>query len=182
MRLLRFDELQRRGIHAVAQTGRLRSIVEHVAQVRIASLAEHLVPLHAVAAVAFGEDILFGDRRPEAGSAGARFKLRIGFEQVVVATDTPIDSLLVIVPILAGEGPLGSFSPRDLVLLASQLLLPFGVRLDDLLAHKESFLRNRIELNLRSGRTAFGLRAFVCINGIKRKTDYQCKCNDRDRS
>src|SRR5688500_19978011 len=41
--------------------------------------------------------------RPETWPAGARLKLGIGFEQVVVAADALIYSLIVVIPILAGE-------------------------------------------------------------------------------
>src|SRR5688572_30317380 len=41
------SELQRHPIHAIAQAGGLGAIVEHVAQVAAATMAERLDPLHA---------------------------------------------------------------------------------------------------------------------------------------
>ena len=118
----------------------------------VTSLTEHFVPFHAVAAVGFGQNVFIGDRRPKAWPSGSRIKLRIGFEQIVIATDALVDALFVIVPILTGESPLGSFTTGNLVLLALEHLFPFSVRFNDLVAHKESFLRNGIELDLSPSR------------------------------
>src|SRR5262249_43513181 len=66
-KLVRFDELKRGGIHAVAQASRFRAVVENVSEVRVASLAQHFNSLHSVTVIFLGMNILFRDRRPEAG-------------------------------------------------------------------------------------------------------------------
>ena len=153
--LFRFNELQGCGIHAVAKPGRFGTVVEHVAEMRVASLAQHFVSIHAEAVVAFGSDVLFRDRSGKAGPTGSRFELGVGTEQIIAATDAFIDSFFVVVPILAGEGAFGSLLPRNFVLFASQLFLPLGVSFDDLIAHDESFLRD-------------GIKFYFCTGGIRR--------------
>lgn len=126
-------------------------------EMSVASPTEHFVALHAVAAIAFFENIFFIYRSPETWPARPRIKLSVGFEQVVIATDATVDSFVVSVPVLAGERPFGSFSAGDFVLLSGELLFPFGIRLDDLFAHKESFLCNRVELYFFRARLIFRL-------------------------
>src|SRR5512141_1674597 len=56
-------ELQGRRVHAVALPGRLRSVVEHVAEVSPAPRTEHLGTLREETVVGPGEDVRSGDRR-----------------------------------------------------------------------------------------------------------------------
>ena len=58
-KLVRFDELKRGGIHAVAQASWFGAVVENVSEVRIASLAKHFVSLHPVTVISLGLDIFF---------------------------------------------------------------------------------------------------------------------------
>src|SRR6266404_8399512 len=74
--LRRLHEPQRRRIHAIAQPRRAWTVVEYVAQVRIAFLAGHRGPLYTKRAIAYFPHIFFGDRLPEAGPARSGLKLR----------------------------------------------------------------------------------------------------------
>src|SRR5215472_11127216 len=127
--VLGLHELQRGRVHAVTQAGRAWAVVEDVAEMGVTLGALHLVAYHAQADVAAGLDVLFGDRLPEAGPAGAGIKFRRRAEKGIVAADAAEQTLRVQVPILAGESALGAGVPRDIILLGCQLGLPFGVGL-----------------------------------------------------
>src|SRR5581483_4902228 len=65
------DEAERNAIHAVAEPGRLRPVVEDMAEMSLAEAARHLGAGHAEAVVGGLDYILLGDRLPEARPAGA---------------------------------------------------------------------------------------------------------------
>ena len=69
-------EFKRCGIHAISQVRGLGTIIEDVAQVRIAFGARHCGPDHAIARVSNTADILGRDRSPKAWPARSRIKLR----------------------------------------------------------------------------------------------------------
>src|SRR3712207_7051922 len=50
-------------------------------------------------------------------SARARLELGLRIEQRLPATDAHVRAVLLVVPVLAGEGPLGPLAARDPVLL-----------------------------------------------------------------
>jgi len=62
----------------------------------------------------------------------AGVELRVGTEECVVAADAAVESLVVQVVVLAGEGALGALLARDFKLQRGQLLFPLGVGLVDL--------------------------------------------------
>jgi hypothetical protein len=68
-------KLQRGRVHTIAETGRLGTVIEDVAQMSFASTAEHLISLHPVAVIAFGHDVFWSDGLPKARPPGAGFKL-----------------------------------------------------------------------------------------------------------
>ena len=68
----------------------------------------------------------------EARPAGARLELRVGREQRRVATDAHVGAVVVAVPVLAGEGPLGAGLAGDLELGRGQALTPLVVGLGEL--------------------------------------------------
>src|SRR5688500_3319201 len=70
----RRGERERDRVHAVTQPGRLRAIVEHMAQVRIATRARHLGADHAQHAVFVFDHVLRRNRLPETRPAGAGFE------------------------------------------------------------------------------------------------------------
>ena len=83
---------QRHRIHAVAQAGRPRAIVENVAEMRVAQPAHHLAPDLAQRHIHLFVDIFFGDGLPEARPARAGIELRAGVEQRVVAVDAAVQA------------------------------------------------------------------------------------------
>src|SRR5918912_553488 len=70
-------ERKRGRVHAVAQAGRRRAIVEHVTEMRVAGGAEHFRAAHEQALVLFLAYVFLRDRGPEARPAGARFEILI---------------------------------------------------------------------------------------------------------
>src|SRR5260370_7284996 len=102
-----------------------RPIVKHVSEVCIAFLAAHLITSHAVGRVFRDVDILFRQRRPEARPPCARFKLGGRTEQRISAADAAVNTLFMILPMLAGEGEFGAASPSPLKFLGPTNLLPF---------------------------------------------------------
>src|SRR5271163_557334 len=98
----------------------------------VAQRAEYFIAAHSKAQIYFAYDVFLGDRRPEAGPAGAGLEFCIGAEERVGAADAAIEAGVVIVVIGAAEGPLGVGSARDIKLVRAQGLTPLGVGLDDL--------------------------------------------------
>ena len=68
----------------------------------------------------------------EARPAGARLELRVGREQRRAAAHAHVGAVVVAVPVLAGERPLGAGLAGDLVLLGRQPLTPLVVGLREL--------------------------------------------------
>src|SRR6202022_1586336 len=69
LQLLHRYEAHRRGVHAVALTGRRRTIIKYMSQMRIGMLGSHLVAHHEKFAIALGDDVLrlqrFREGRPD---------------------------------------------------------------------------------------------------------------------
>jgi hypothetical protein len=63
-------KLERGGIDAVAKASWPRTIGKNMAEVRIATAAEHFLAQHSVAGVSIDFDFRFIDRRPEARPPG----------------------------------------------------------------------------------------------------------------
>ena len=76
-------ELQRAGVDAVALAGRVRAVVEDVAQVAAAARADDLGAPHEEAVVGPGLDPVVGHRVPEARPPGAGVELGVGAEQLL---------------------------------------------------------------------------------------------------
>src|SRR5690606_13391952 len=128
-------EIQGRGIDAVAQPGRRRPVGEHMPQVRLAAGAADLDPVHAVAGVQ-----VLAHRRPVqgpgvAGPAAAGVVLVGRTEQGRPAGHAHIGTGLLVVPVLAGEGPFRGRTAADGVLLRAELGPPLLVALFHPAAH-----------------------------------------------
>src|SRR5262249_42529126 len=124
--LLLGDEAQRHRVHAVAQAGRRRAVVEDVAEVRAAAAALDLDAREAEQVVLLGVDQLLAQRRPEARPAGAGVELGGRREQRVAAGDADVGADALEVLVLAGERALGPLLARHRVLLGGEELLPLG--------------------------------------------------------
>src|SRR5688572_13298304 len=113
-------ELQRCRVHAIAEAGWARPVVEQVAEVRAAVRALRLDPAHAEGPVLVRRDPVVIDHVVEARPARAGLELRTRVEQRRPAHDAPIDPVIVVVPELPGEGTLGLALLRDGVLEGAQ--------------------------------------------------------------
>src|SRR5678815_3342621 len=123
---------ERSGVHAIALAGGLGTVGEDVTQMRIAARAQHFGAPHEEAAILLERDGFFRHRRPEARPARAGIVFRRRFEQRRAAADAAIEARLLVVPMLAGERPLGAVLARDVILLGRQLFFPLGIALHDL--------------------------------------------------
>src|SRR3954452_7553632 len=85
-------EHQAKSVDAIAQSGRLRSVFEHVTEMTAAAAAMHLGAQHAVGAV-LGLAQRIVERLVEARPSGAALELRVGREQWQVAAGTGKDAL-----------------------------------------------------------------------------------------
>src|SRR5512143_4159279 len=93
-------EAQRHRVHAVAQPGRLRTVVEYMTQMRIAQRAAHFGTRHAEHAVSDIAYILRRNGLPEARPAGAGIVFGAGIEHRVVAAHAAIQARIM--PVVAG--------------------------------------------------------------------------------
>src|SRR5450755_4169823 len=94
-------EIERRGVHAVAQPRRLGAVVEDVAEVRAAAAAEDLGARGEEAAVLFRLDARLRQRRPEARPTRPRIELGLRAKQGMAARAADIGAGLVMVPVLS---------------------------------------------------------------------------------
>ena len=78
--------------------------------------AFNLGPPHEEAVVGLGFDIVLIYWCGEAWPSCSRFKFSLGTEQVVAATDALVDAGLMVVPVRARVGSLGSLLPGDMKL------------------------------------------------------------------
>src|SRR5208282_735922 len=101
-------------------------------QMRIAARATRLRASHAIAGVGLFADVLAVGGGEEAWPSGSRIKLCFRAKQQCATADAVVGSVVVFIPVLAGEGALGATGAGYLILLRSELLPPLGVRLRDL--------------------------------------------------
>src|ERR1700687_4513927 len=78
IRLVLIGEVQGRRIHAEAQSGRIRTVVENVPQMRAATTAHHLGPPHPVTRIDVLGNPAFFQRRIEARPSASRVILGVG--------------------------------------------------------------------------------------------------------
>ena len=121
-------QLQRAAVDAVALAALVRrAVVEDVAEVGVAVLADDLGAAHEEAVVGAQLDVLEVGRLGEAGPAGAGVELGVGGEELGAAADAAVHAGGLLVDVGAGEGALGAGLAGDLVLLRRQLLAPLLV-------------------------------------------------------
>jgi hypothetical protein len=90
-----FCKPHRDGIHAIAQTGRARAIIENVAKVRLAATGRSGGALHTETVVADLYDVFFGDRFPKTRPACAGFEFRRRTKKRCVAANAPKHALVM---------------------------------------------------------------------------------------
>ena len=98
-----------------------------------AAAAVDLGSAHEERAVLLGLDRLAVGWLEEARPPGARVELGVGAEQLLAAAGAAIHTLVLGVPVGAGEGPLGPLLAQHVVLLGRQLRPPVRLALGQLL-------------------------------------------------
>src|SRR6201986_4156411 len=101
-------KLQGNTVHAVTQAGRLRAVVEHVAEMTAAAAAVNFAAQHAEGAVLMLADRVL-QRLIETRPAGAAFEFGLRGEQRQVAAGASEDTLAMLVEQRAGKRALGAF-------------------------------------------------------------------------
>src|SRR4029079_2656826 len=124
-------ELQRHTIHAVAQPGRRRSVLEDVPEMSAAAAAVHFGARHEERLIDRGADRV-RERLPEARPPGAVLKLRLRGEQRQIAARAGKRSLALFLVERARAGTLGAVPAQHVVLRRRELRAPFGVAFLDL--------------------------------------------------
>src|ERR1700704_5467746 len=124
-------EFQRKAVHAVAQPGRLRPIVEDVTEMAAAAAAVNFGPQHPEGPV-FGLADGVIERLVKARPAGAALEFRLRGEQRQIAAGAGEDALAMFLEQWARSRAFGALLAQDLVLLRRQLRAPFRIGLFDL--------------------------------------------------
>ena len=128
LEVVEVDEPQRSGVDAVAQPAfGAGAVVEHVAEMAVAVRGAHLGADHQMAEVALLDDVGGLDRLGEARPAGTAVELVDRREQRLAGDHVDVDAGLVVVPVLAGERPLGAVLLGHVVLLRRQRVDGRGV-------------------------------------------------------
>src|ERR1700733_6143169 len=124
-------KLQSKAVHAVAQAGRLRSIVENVPEMAAAAAAVNFGAQHPQGPVlGLADGVL--ERLIEARPAGAALIFCLRGEQRQVAAGAGEDALAVLLEQRARSGTFGAFLAQDGILLRGQLRPPLRVGLFNL--------------------------------------------------
>src|SRR6267143_1770769 len=124
-------EYQRKAVHAVAQAGRLRPIVENVTEMAAAAAAVDFGSQHPEGAV-FGLADGVLERLIKTRPAGAALEFRLRGEQRQVAAGAGEDALAMLLEQRARSRTLGALLAQDVILLRRQLRAPFRIGLFDL--------------------------------------------------
>ena len=98
----------------------------HVAQMRITYFTGHFGARHAIAAVHVFFHIVRVQRGKITGPAAACIKFGVRREQWGAATNTAVNTRLMVVPILTCEGTFGAFFAGYLKTGRGQFLAPLG--------------------------------------------------------
>src|SRR5579871_3704837 len=124
-------ELERETVHAIAQAGRLRTVVKDVAEMAAAAPAMDFDALHSEGPVFVGPDGIL-ERLIEARPAGGALEFRLGGEQRQIATGAGEGALAMLLEQRTGPWTFGAFFPQDFILLRGELGAPFLVGFFDL--------------------------------------------------
>ena len=123
---------ERDAVHAVAQAGRRRAVIEDMAEMAATLGAMDFLAHHVHRAVAVGRDGRVLQRRPEARPAGVAVELGLGGEQRELATGAGEGAGAVLLVERARIGALGALPPQHRILGGRQQGAPFRVGMRDL--------------------------------------------------
>ena len=115
-------ELEGCRIDAVSETRWLWTVVEDMSQMGPAVGALNFSPPHEQAAILLFIDAFLPRWCPETRPARSGIVLRVRGEQVSPTHDACVNTRVVVVPELSGEGSLGAFVDADVVLQWRELL------------------------------------------------------------
>src|SRR5690606_32342958 len=115
-RLFRLEG-ERRSVHAIAQAGGLRPVVEHMPQMGIAIGAADFGARREEGTVLVLGHRAGLDRLIEARPAGAGIVFGFGTEQWPPAGDATIEPFILVVPIRPGKRAFGAMLAHNLILL-----------------------------------------------------------------
>src|ERR1700687_5821600 len=176
-------EYQRKAVHAVAQAGRLRPIVENVTEMAAAAAAVDFGPQHPKGAV-FGLADGVVERLIKTRPAGAALEFRLRGEQRQVAAGAGEDALAMLLEQRARSRTLGALLAQDLILLRRQLRAPFRIGLFDL-----EFLRGVCRRSPqpaeggKAKKTGDGCEQNTAVNhdGLRAKRNTNCSLSNTGR-
>src|SRR5437588_4447970 len=128
-------QFQRRRVHAIANTSRLRTVGENMAEMSATLCAQDFGPRHHEFFVGLRRDSILRERLVETRPTAAGFELRFRTEERISAGRAFVNAGIMRAGILAGKCALGPLLAQDVILLRRQRLFPFCLGLLDLLAH-----------------------------------------------
>ena len=117
-------EIQGGRVHAVPHPGWARTVRKEVPEVGITIRASHFGADHAMAPVPVLGDVFLLPRGKETRPSRATVELGLGVKEGRATTDTGIGALVVVIPELASECPLGPLLPGDVILHGTELVAP----------------------------------------------------------
>ncbi len=123
-------ERQRQGIDAVALSGRWRTVIKHMAQMRFAAAADQFVADHEKAFVDPDGNIFLGNGFIVTGPAGAGIELVLRMVQIVSAGGTAVNTVIFVFQQLAGKGSLSPFFAQDMKPVCAEHFSPFVLGLN----------------------------------------------------
>src|ERR1700730_881374 len=88
-------QLPRRGVHAIAQTGRLRPVRKNMTEMTAARSAQHFGPRHHEFSIGLRGDSVLRERFVETWPAAPGFKFRFRAEEWIFATETFVNAGII---------------------------------------------------------------------------------------
>src|SRR5688572_23401234 len=125
-----WNEAERHRVHAVAQAGGSRAVVENMAEMRGATCAADFLPARAGGLALALDQVMARDGLPEARPAGAGVVLGLGVVQRGIAADAAIEPRPRLPVVRPRKRPFGARLARHRIRRRRQLAAPFAVGLD----------------------------------------------------
>jgi hypothetical protein len=125
--------MERSGVDAIAQAGRVRAIGEDVAEMASATGAGDLGASHAMAAVFVLFDVLLIKRIVKAGPAATGVEFGFRWKEFEATGSAEIYAGSLGFRVLSGVGTLGALLTQNTVLFRSKRATPFFIRFANLI-------------------------------------------------
>jgi len=124
---LSLSESKRGRVHAIAQSRRLRAIIEDMAEMCATIRADDFGSRHSERVIRDLTNSLFIDLLIKAGPAGTRFEFCFRIKECLIADDAMVNAVLVVIPILSSVRTLGTFFLRNVILLRCEPFTKLGI-------------------------------------------------------